>query len=201
MAVRSQPSRRERKKAERRSAIYETALELFTEHGFSHVSIEEITEAVDVSKGTFFNYFPTKDAVLVEYRRQIYDEMHEYSLQLDGESGLELFRKYFRKLARLIQREGQRYRMLHLMSDARTQICDEEPHLYDRVFDHYRRFIEIAVDGGELREDTDAELMAEFIRDLWQGNLHEWVVQRRSKSLEGSMRKKLDFFFELVAVG
>jgi AcrR family transcriptional regulator len=39
-------------------------LQLFAEHGFSNVTVEDITEAADVGKGTFFNYFATKDHVL-----------------------------------------------------------------------------------------------------------------------------------------
>jgi AcrR family transcriptional regulator len=40
------------------------ALRLFAERGFADTSIEDITEAADVGKGTFFNYFPTKEHVL-----------------------------------------------------------------------------------------------------------------------------------------
>ncbi|MGB6430939.1 MAG: TetR family transcriptional regulator [Candidatus Acidiferrales bacterium] len=40
------------------------ALRLFADRGFADTSIEDITEAADVGKGTFFNYFPTKEHVL-----------------------------------------------------------------------------------------------------------------------------------------
>ena len=57
-------SRRERKKRETRRRLMETALRLFREHGYDATTVEEITEAADVAKGTFFNYFETKEAVL-----------------------------------------------------------------------------------------------------------------------------------------
>ena len=57
-------SRRERKKRETRRRLMETALRLFREHGYDATTVEEITEAADVAKGTFFNYFETKDTVL-----------------------------------------------------------------------------------------------------------------------------------------
>ena len=58
------PSRRQRKAAETRLRIFRSALQLFGERGFGNVTVEEITEAADVGKGTFFNYFDSKEHVL-----------------------------------------------------------------------------------------------------------------------------------------
>jgi AcrR family transcriptional regulator len=56
--------RRQRRAAETRLRLFRSALQLFAERGFANVRVEEITEAADVGKGTFFNYFESKDHVL-----------------------------------------------------------------------------------------------------------------------------------------
>jgi AcrR family transcriptional regulator len=56
--------RRERRAAETRLRLFRCALQLFAERGFSNVTVEDITEAADVGKGTFFNYFDSKQHVL-----------------------------------------------------------------------------------------------------------------------------------------
>jgi AcrR family transcriptional regulator len=58
------PDRRKRRAAETRVRLFRCALKLFSERGFPNVTVEEITEAADVGKGTFFNYFESKDHVL-----------------------------------------------------------------------------------------------------------------------------------------
>jgi len=50
--------RRERKKEETRHRIFVAALKLFNDNGFEATTIDDITARADVSKGTFFNYFP-----------------------------------------------------------------------------------------------------------------------------------------------
>lgn len=61
------PGRRERKAAEMRERIFHAAIELIGERGLPHVTVEQITERADVGKGTFFNYFPNKEAVLTYF--------------------------------------------------------------------------------------------------------------------------------------
>src|SRR5665647_1875280 len=63
-------SRRERKKKETREKIFSNAIQLFRLQGFTATSVEQITQHADVGKGTFYNYFPTKEAVILEFSRR-----------------------------------------------------------------------------------------------------------------------------------
>jgi AcrR family transcriptional regulator len=66
-AAPSRSNRRERRRLETRERLYRAALELFGERGFLETTVEDITDAADVGKGTFFNYFPTKEHILAAY--------------------------------------------------------------------------------------------------------------------------------------
>jgi AcrR family transcriptional regulator len=69
---------RVRKKEQARARIVATAAQLFEQHGIDATSIEDIAEASDVSRATVFNYFPYKEAILVEIGAQLVaDIAHE----------------------------------------------------------------------------------------------------------------------------
>ncbi len=57
---------RERKKLKTRAAIQKEAMRLFLDKGFQATTIEEIAEAVEISPSTFFNYFPSKEDVVLQ---------------------------------------------------------------------------------------------------------------------------------------
>jgi AcrR family transcriptional regulator len=56
---------RERKKQKTREAIQREAMRLFEKQGYDETTIEQIAEAADISPSTFFNYFPTKEDVVL----------------------------------------------------------------------------------------------------------------------------------------
>lgn len=58
--------RRDRKKQQTRAALVEAALRLVAERGLDHVTVDDISDAADVSSRTFFNYFSTKDEAVID---------------------------------------------------------------------------------------------------------------------------------------
>jgi len=75
-------SRRERKKRETRLALLEAALPLLREKGYDQTTVEEITGQADVAKATFFNYFPSKQALVSELLAWRIEQLHE-TLQVE----------------------------------------------------------------------------------------------------------------------
>lgn len=55
--------RYERKKAQTRERIYRAAMKLFAERGLAATTVDEIVAVADVAKGTFFNYFHSKEQI------------------------------------------------------------------------------------------------------------------------------------------
>ena len=49
---------------DKRTAIMEAALKLFTERGFHGTSTAQISKEAGVATGTLFNYFPTKEDLI-----------------------------------------------------------------------------------------------------------------------------------------
>ncbi|MFW0790262.1 TetR/AcrR family transcriptional regulator [Gordonia sp. CPCC 205333] len=57
---------RERKKRKTRVTLRKVAYELFREKGYDNTTVAEIAEAAEVSPATFFRYFSTKEALVIE---------------------------------------------------------------------------------------------------------------------------------------
>jgi AcrR family transcriptional regulator len=64
----TEPGLRDRKKVRVHQSLAESAMRLFEERGFEKVTVDEIAARADVSRRTFFRYFPTKEAVVFARR-------------------------------------------------------------------------------------------------------------------------------------
>jgi AcrR family transcriptional regulator len=66
--------RRERTKAANRAAILEAALDVFGELGYDAASVRDVIRRTDLASGTFYNYFPDKEAIFRAVVEQTGDE-------------------------------------------------------------------------------------------------------------------------------
>jgi AcrR family transcriptional regulator len=76
-------ARRERKKSAVRSKIIDTAIDLFSKQGIAGVTVEQIADAADIGKGTIYNYFHTKEAIVMAYmvdmENKVQSDLHRFA--------------------------------------------------------------------------------------------------------------------------
>src|SRR3954468_11300212 len=88
-------SLRERKKAQTRQLIADTARRLFAERGFEAVTVNEVARAADVAPATVFNYFPTKEDLFYSGLEAFEDELlAAVRDRAPGESALAAFGRF-----------------------------------------------------------------------------------------------------------
>jgi AcrR family transcriptional regulator len=105
--MRTEPGLRERKKRQTRESIAAAAHRLFGERGFDAVTVAEVARAADVSEGTVYNYFPTKEDLfyggMEAFEAELVDAVRRRPV---GEPVLAAFRRFvLDRLGRLAERE------------------------------------------------------------------------------------------------
>lgn len=73
---------RDRKRQRARDAIIGTALDLFAEHGFAEVSVDDIVKRAEVGRTTFFRYFGDKQEVVFADESRLLDELEQQQLSI-----------------------------------------------------------------------------------------------------------------------
>jgi AcrR family transcriptional regulator len=122
----AEPGLRERKKERTRLAIAEAAHRLFRERGFDAVTVAEVAREADVSEGTVFNYFPTKEELfygqMESFEAALVDAVRERPA---GESVLEAFRRFVLERSRGLAERAD-------LIEAATRVINASPALQAR---------------------------------------------------------------------
>ncbi|HEX37436.1 MAG TPA: TetR/AcrR family transcriptional regulator, partial [Candidatus Cloacimonetes bacterium] len=73
---------REKKKSARKDRIFSAAVALFNKKGFSNTSMQDIAEKASLAVGTLYNYFPSKNDLLLDIMQE------EMEITITGDDAL-----------------------------------------------------------------------------------------------------------------
>lgn len=174
--------RRERRAAETRLKLLRCALHLFAERGYPNVTVEDITESADVGKGTFFNYFASKDHVLSVMAEVQLGRVRE-ALEA-AEAGKRPIRSvlhvFFTKVCEEPGRSPELARAL-LTAFLSTTIREQ---LAQHMADGRRmigRVLELGQQSGEIDPKLKTEQMALHLQQSFMGTLLLWALHSEHK--------------------
>ena len=171
--------RRARRQAETRQRIFRCAVRLFAERGFFRTTVEDITQAADVGKGTFFNYFPTKEhvlGVLLQIQLGKVAEAVAEARQQRSNIG-EILRRLFLRVA---EEPGRSRKVVRGLLPALLGSAPVRRLLLRGLLQGRKTLagvIETGQERGEIRHDRSAEEMALAFQQALFGTLVIWGME------------------------
>jgi AcrR family transcriptional regulator len=152
-------------------------MQLFAERGIANTTVEAITEAADVGKGTFFNYFPSKEHLFLAFgEKQIAKFAAATWSPKPGVRIQTLIRPVMHRLVGEVQHSQALVRGI-----VRTGLCNEV--LTQRVQELLaleRGYIQVLMEegrrGGELRTDIPADRLARLFQQFLFGTILVWSL-------------------------
>ena len=170
--------RRERRRAETRERIYRAALDLFAERGFMETTVEDITEAADVGKGTFFNYFPTKEHVLATYGAERVASVQR-ALQQAREGDRPVVDVLRELAAGVAGQAAERPALLRAIYAAHLSCTAVRDELQTRMHTARRllsQIFRLAQERGEVRTDVSPMVLARLVQTIFHGVMGSWAL-------------------------
>jgi AcrR family transcriptional regulator len=164
-----EPGLRERKKAQTRELIADTARRLFLERGFEAVPVAEIAREADVAEKTVFNYFPAKEDLFYG-RLEAFEEDMLAAVRERG-SGMSIvgaFRDFVMRSRGALQEEGEEAtRQLRAVN----RVITESPALQSREREIFARYTEsltelIAKETGSVPGAVEPRVVASALIDV-----------------------------------
>jgi AcrR family transcriptional regulator len=193
--------RRERHGAETRVRLFRCALQLFAERGYPNVTVEDITDAADVGKGTFFNYFSSKDQVLGVMAEIQLDKVKEaLALAIAGEQTIcSVLHHFFLRSAEEPGRSPALARALLSFflagGDARRLMAHE-------LASEGRKMLAQIVVEGQKRREIDSRLKKEKValqvQQAFLGTLLLWSLEGKP-ALQAWTEESFQHFWRAIA--
>jgi len=193
---------REEKKAEQRRAILNTAAALFRKRGYEETRVRDIVERLRISEVTFFNYFPTKDALITAFAV----EMLEFSIasvkrELErSDCGVpDRIRSLMRQWATSWDNDPEFHALVAKQSRMMTDVKGLLETRSRQLYKQYERLFAEGQKRGEIRADRNALDLAEMMEGMLILIAGNWVSgwwKNRSDSLEKRFMNAMDVFLE-----
>lgn len=174
------------------------AVTLFREKGFDATRVREIAERCDVSEATFFNYFPSKDAVLDEWARAGVETVFLEVAERAGEGSLR------RPIREVIRGVAERVGGDDALQRRAWSCVRMAPRAASRGLAPGRQgarlLVQRARERGEVRGDVPVEQLAELLTSVVCSSVSHWLAQAPEtpgrEPLELRLRRAVDLLLD-----
>ena len=168
---------REKQAIAKKWHISERAMFLFKERGYNAVTVKEICQAAEISLGTFYHYFASKDNIIDETYQIIDARIFESISDKKFDTPIDKILGIFEQAACIMQEELGYF----LMVGSYYQIISSKP---DYSYSHNRKLyitlesaVKEGIAGGYFRPDSNPQEIADMCLRIGRGDILDWCMQ------------------------
>jgi AcrR family transcriptional regulator len=184
---------RERKKADLKRRIAESALALVRERGYEATTVDEIARRADVSQPTFYKYYASKDAILREHALSGFRSLIVDEIARDG-TVADRMRRYLRAIAQRIAADRQVWYAI-AVSNAYNPVRDPE---VLKSGDASTRVVEAVIAEGQRRGEFTRAYSAQRLASMLEGIIFRVCLEWSARfPVEHSLLQAVDEGFDL----
>lgn len=193
---------RPRRSDETRERLLQEGVESFLTHGYHGSGLQQMLDRVSVPKGSFYNYFASKEDFAVEAIRryaQCFGDKQSAALAAapDPVTGL---RRFFKQLMREFEQAGFVGGCLITNLGAELEGNDTCRKVLQESLEGWRHAVRDALREGQdlnlVRDDIPARDLANLLVDAWEGAVVRMKIERSLKPLRDCVKRLLDGLFK-----
>ena len=184
-----------------RHKLLEAGITMFSQRGYGGVGLKEILQQVNVPKGSFYNYFESKEdyaAQVIDFYSGLFVEMLKQVIQRRDNTALIRFESLFDSLIKLF--DDKECKDGCLVGDMATELADTSDQcrfILDKALKQFTDCFESLISQGQvdgsIRQDISASDMAFFTIDAWEGALIRMRLKKNIEPLDNSKHMILQF--------
>ena len=188
------------KKSNTKSRIVEAAWELFYEVGYDATTVEDIVNRSATSKGSFYHYFESKDALLGSLAYLFDAKYEELSGSIgENENAFDILLRLNRELFDMIEKRIDvallsRLLSAQLMAKGERSLLDRD-RLYYKLL---RRTVLLGQERGELTDERSAGDIVKLYAMAERALLYDWCLSNGEYSLREYAARSMPEFLASV---
>lgn len=161
-----------------RQKLVDTAEDLLKKNGFNALSVEDITNAAGVAKGTFYIYFKHKEDIVAEICRGYFKEIEIQINKMSDSNLIEKLSLYFDNFMKAVELYGINIcrEWIRASIDPNTAPDNTDMSKWQYDVDMLKNILNNAIKNKELKENTPVELLTHLVISQLYGMMTCWCM-------------------------
>ena len=179
------------KREEKKLALLNVGCDVIYSKGYHATGIQDIVNAANIPKGSFYNYFDSKETFAVEAIEYVAEQIHAILKKALTNAEISplarIFSFFDQMIAHFTQTNFEKGclvgNMCQEMSDSSSAIRTAADTQMQRFSALFAGCLREAIEAGEISPETDIDTLSEFIFNSWEGALLRMKSSKSGKPL------------------